>query len=287
MKNIFVVEDEVMLQQLYSDLLSMRGYNILGVASNGEEAVDKYKGFDVRPDLVIMDHRMPGMGGLEAAQVIREFDPLANIIIISADDRAVWDSVKLGIASMRKPFSVTDLMTTLESSLPKGDPKIDVKESVPMPDYLKPRAMYLFEEEEGTSAIEHFRTLISNGYKGIIFTRKHPDTLLGTPWIKDIPTIWLSTAPTSNIPTISPGNIQKILIMLQSALVENTKLVVMVLGYEFIFTNVEFERVLNLVQVLGDRIAASESAFVIFSMDSSVIPDREAKLIKKEFKVVN
>jgi len=283
MKDVFIVEDEVMLQQLYTDVLTMKGYNIIGIAANGEEAIEMYRKFQTRPDLVIMDHRMPGIGGLEAAQTIRMEDPKANIIMISADDSAVWESIKMGIPGMRKPFSISDLMATIEDSLPRDIPSEGSVKGPPIPEYVKPRTMYLAEEEDGRKGMDLFRSLIANGYRGLVFTRRHPETLRSDKVFRDIPLIWLSTTPASDIPTISPRNVQKILIMMGSAIAENPRTAIMVLGYEFILTNLEFERALNLVQVMNDRISASGECVAIFSMDTSVLEGKAAKLIRKEF----
>jgi len=287
MKDVFIVEDEEMLQQLYTDVLTMKGYNIVGIASTGEEAVKRYKEFPSRPDLVIMDHRMPGMGGLEAAQVIRTDDPEANIILVSADDTAVWESIKLGIVGMRKPFSITDLIATIESSSPKdASVKPLARKVPPIPSGIKGSGLYLIDEEDGKKGMEVLSAFLENGYKGICFTRKHPDTVRSRSGLQEIPIVWFSTTPSGSIPTISPQNVQKILIMLQTAMSESDRTVILVMGYEFILTNLEFERSLNLVQVLNDRTMAAKDTVVIFSLDTSILPEREAKLLRREFKVL-
>lgn len=286
MRDVFIVEDEVMLQQLYADVLAMKGYEIVGVAANGEEAVARYRGFATRPDLVIMDHRMPGMGGLEAAQTIRLEDPEANIIIISADDAAVWESIRQGIPAMRKPFSISDLLTTIENSFPRDGSSEPGSGIPPIPLYFKPRSLYLADEEDGEKGIALFQALVENNYKGLVFSRRHPEALRPIHGFRDVPIIWLSTASIGDNPTISPNNVQKMLIMIGAAMAENPRTAVLVLGYEFILTNLEFDRALNLVQVLNDKVTSSKEAAVIFSMDTSVLEERSAKLMKKEFRMV-
>ncbi|MEA3559195.1 MAG: response regulator, partial [Candidatus Thermoplasmatota archaeon] len=166
MMDVFIVEDEEMIQQLYKDILSMRGYNVAGVACTGEEAVEMFRGFEKKPDLVIMDHRMPGMGGLDAARMIQDIDPEMKIILVSADDNAVWEALKMGIVGMKKPFNMGDLLSTIEASIPKSSIPGPVKEKVEP--ILKKNGLYLVEEEDGERGFELFTELTGSGYSGLM-----------------------------------------------------------------------------------------------------------------------
>jgi len=114
MRSVFIVEDEELITRLYSDVLTMRGYDIIGSASNGEEALEKYRKLPSRPDVILLDHRMPGMGGLAAARTILKEDPEARIIVVSADEGAIQEALKMGLFAMKKPFNLRDLLVTLE-----------------------------------------------------------------------------------------------------------------------------------------------------------------------------
>ena len=81
MKKILIIEDEVHLRQLYQTELSDEGYNVV-VAKNGFEGVDLCK--KEKPDLVVVDIRMPGMDGLETISQILEHDRSRPVIIHSA-----------------------------------------------------------------------------------------------------------------------------------------------------------------------------------------------------------
>ncbi|MFZ0389291.1 MAG: response regulator [Calditrichia bacterium] len=92
MKNILIVEDDQSQQMLYKEEFSDLGYEIR-LASNGAEALGKVQ--QLRPDLVIMDIRMPGMSGLETLRKMLNDDPNVPIIINSAyshykDDFMSW-----------------------------------------------------------------------------------------------------------------------------------------------------------------------------------------------------
>ncbi len=286
MMDVFIVEDEEMIQQLYRDILSMRGYNVSGVAGTGEEAVEMFKGFEKKPDLVIMDHRMPGMGGLEAARLIQDLDPSTKLILVSADDNAVWEALKMGIVGMKKPFNISDMLSTLEASAPRSSPdgeKVEAKRKQPT---LKKSGLYLVKEENGEKGIRLFRELLDAGYGGLVFTRKHPNYLKEMKGMKDVPAAWFSSTPVKEITCISPLNIQKMLIMVQSAMTQGERSAVLVLGFEYILTNIDFNRALNLLQVLNDRIMTSDGSIVIFSMDLDILGDRERKLMMREFEEI-
>jgi two-component system, chemotaxis family, chemotaxis protein CheY len=114
-KNIFIVEDEADLMEFYIDALEISGHVIVGNAGNGAEAVEKYSKLKTRPDVIIMDHRMPVKNGLEAAREILLFDPAAKIIFASADKSVEPEARALGIADFKtKPFSLEKLLRNIE-----------------------------------------------------------------------------------------------------------------------------------------------------------------------------
>lgn len=286
MMDVFIVEDEEMIQELYKDILSMRGYNVAGVASTGEEAVEMFKAFEKKPDLIIMDHRMPGMGGLEAARVISDLDSSTKLILVSADDNAVWEALKMGIVGMKKPFNIGDMLSTIEASAPKTPSVPDIPEMKDEPTLTR-SGLYLVQEEEGKRGIELFRELVEAGYNGLIFTRKHPDNIRSIKGLDEVPIAWFSSTPMKDVTCISPLNIQKMLIMVQSAMSQSDRTAVLVYGFEYILTNINFDRALNLLQVLNDRIMTSQNSMLIFSMDLDILGERDRKMISREFEKID
>jgi YesN/AraC family two-component response regulator len=285
MMDVFIVEDEEMIQQLYRDVLSMRGYNVVEVAETGEEAVDKFREFKQKPDLVIMDHRMPGMGGLDAARMIMEEDPSTKIILVSADDNAVWEALKIGIVGMKKPFNIGDLLSAIEASTPKDSPKKKEKSQVPEAP-IKHSGLYLVEELDAERSVDIFKALLANDYKGMAFSRKHPDFLKGLVGEDDLPVVWFTSTPVKEYTCISPINIQKMLIMVQSAISNNEKSAILIWGFEYILTNINFDRALNLLQVLNDRVMTTRDCILLFSMDLEILGERERKLVAREFEIL-
>jgi CheY-like chemotaxis protein len=94
MKRILVVDDEEDIRLLYQEVLEEEGYEV-ELAGGGEEALEKLKQW--KPDLVTLDLKMPGIGGLEVLERIREQDKDIPVIICTAygeykRDLATWAS---------------------------------------------------------------------------------------------------------------------------------------------------------------------------------------------------
>ncbi len=95
-------------------ILSRNGYDVVGEAENGKQAIEKYK--NLKPDIVTMDVHMPEMGGIEAiGQIIKE-DSKANIIVISAagDKIHIIDAITCGAKNfIVKPFTEDKVVDAL------------------------------------------------------------------------------------------------------------------------------------------------------------------------------
>ena len=93
---VLIVDDHALFRDGISSLLKARGYQVVGEASDGQEAVVRAR--ELRPDLVLMDIRMPQMGGLEATRLIKAEMPEIKIIIltVSDDDEDLFEAIKSG-----------------------------------------------------------------------------------------------------------------------------------------------------------------------------------------------
>ncbi|MBY9005343.1 MAG: response regulator [Candidatus Lokiarchaeota archaeon] len=120
MASIFIVEDDKSIQTLYKKYLKLYGYNVLDTANNGEEAIEKFKLFNKKPDIILMDHRMPLKDGLTATKEILELDTKSNIIFASADKKIKNEALSMGITGfLEKPFSLEILIEYINKVIPK------------------------------------------------------------------------------------------------------------------------------------------------------------------------
>lgn len=79
---ILICDDSILARKQLKDILVQHGYNNFLEASNGQEAIDVYKAN--KPDLIFVDIVMPVKDGVQAIHEIHEFDPEANIVVVSS-----------------------------------------------------------------------------------------------------------------------------------------------------------------------------------------------------------
>lgn len=105
MKKILIVDDSRVSRKMIRNMLESSGFEVVGEAINGKEGCELFK--KISPDVVLMDITMPEMNGLEALKIIKEDNPEAKIIIISAagqDDNKIA-AIKAGAEDfITKPY---------------------------------------------------------------------------------------------------------------------------------------------------------------------------------------
>jgi DNA-binding response OmpR family regulator len=113
---ILVVDDEPDFCEALGDFLEAKGCSVLE-AHDGDQALAVYR--QERPDVVLLDVRMPGKDGLEALRELRAFDPEARVIMITAvpegelDKQAIADVDEGTLDYITKPFDLHSLERTL------------------------------------------------------------------------------------------------------------------------------------------------------------------------------
>lgn len=117
MTTVVIAEDEAIIRLDLRETLVDEGYDVIGETGRGDEAVELVR--RLQPDLVILDIKMPGMGGLEAARLITE-DRLAAVLILTAfsqRDLIVQARDAGALAYLVKPFQRSDLVPAIEVAL--------------------------------------------------------------------------------------------------------------------------------------------------------------------------
>lgn len=112
---VLIVEDEIINAKILQDFLKTKGYNIIGIVTKGEDAVDFVKVH--RPDLILMDIELAGkMNGVEAAIKINEQDEIPILYITSKTNKDIVDKARETepVGYIIKPFSPIQLEITLE-----------------------------------------------------------------------------------------------------------------------------------------------------------------------------
>lgn len=105
MPKILIVDDASLIRVVLKEIISNKGFEIVGEAKDGFEAVSKYKIYS--PDIVIMDITMPGFNGIEALKQILAINPQAKVIICSSlgQKQLVAEAIQIGACDfIVKPF---------------------------------------------------------------------------------------------------------------------------------------------------------------------------------------
>lgn len=102
---VLIVDDAIFMRTMIRDILEKNGFEIVGEAGTGKEAVEKFT--RLKPDLITMDIVMPEMGGIEAVKSIIKIDKQAKILMCSAmgQKALVIEAIQAGAKDfVVKPF---------------------------------------------------------------------------------------------------------------------------------------------------------------------------------------
>jgi len=99
---VLIVDDALFIRRTLKMMLEQNGYEVVGEAENGMEAILKYK--ELKPDVVTMDVTMPQMDGITALKAIKKMNPSAKVVMITA--MGLESTVKEAVLSGANGFIV-------------------------------------------------------------------------------------------------------------------------------------------------------------------------------------
>jgi two-component system, chemotaxis family, chemotaxis protein CheY len=118
MARVLVVDDAAFMRKMVTDALTKGGHEVIGEASNGIEAVERYR--ELRPEVTTLDITMPDKDGLATLQEIIGLDPGARVIMCSAlgQESKVLESIKIGAKDfIVKPFKAERVLGAVDKAL--------------------------------------------------------------------------------------------------------------------------------------------------------------------------
>jgi len=117
-RTVLICDDAIFMRTVLGDILREAGFDVVGEAETGREAVEKYR--ELQPDLVTMDIVMPDMGGIDAVREIIKEHPKARIIMCSAmgQQALVVEAIQAGARDfIVKPFQPARVLEAVQRVL--------------------------------------------------------------------------------------------------------------------------------------------------------------------------
>lgn len=154
---VLIAEDEALIRLDLAEMLREEGYQVVGEAGDGQEAVELAE--SLRPDLVIMDVKMPRRDGIDAAAEIaaKRIAPVVVLTAFSQRDLVEKARDAGAMAYLVKPFSITDLVPAIEVAVSRFAEIARLEQEVAdLGDRLESRK--LIERAKGLLQAEHSMT---------------------------------------------------------------------------------------------------------------------------------
>ncbi len=120
MARVLVADDASFMRQMIREIVEAEGYEVVGEAADGDEAIETYK--EIQPDLVMMDIVMPRRSGIDAVKAILKLNPKARVIMCSAlgQETLVAEAMDAGASDfIVKPFKPDSVIATVKKVVEK------------------------------------------------------------------------------------------------------------------------------------------------------------------------
>jgi two-component system chemotaxis response regulator CheY len=114
-QTVLICDDAIFMRTMIGDILKQAGFQVVGEAENGQQAVERYR--ELKPDFVTMDIVMPDMGGIDAVREIVKEDPGAKILMCSAmgQQALVIEAIQAGARDfVVKPFQPSRVLEAVQ-----------------------------------------------------------------------------------------------------------------------------------------------------------------------------
>ena len=164
-KRILIADDESIILMDLREMLANLGYLVVGEANDGQSAVNMAR--ELRPDLVVMDIKMPDMDGIEAARVLTA-EKIAPVLLLTAYSQQdlIEQAREAGVVGyLVKPFRESNLAPAIEITLARFDEfQVVQKEVDDLKEALETRKLVdrakgILMDSQGLSEQEAFRRI--------------------------------------------------------------------------------------------------------------------------------
>lgn len=147
---------------------------------------------------------------------------------------------------------------------------------------LDPRRCYLIKDNDPQVALNIFKKMvITQGMHGLLVTRTLPSRIRENLKLQKTPIVWLTTNRISQETCVSPSGIAELSGVIVSFLNQTKNGVILIEGLEYLISQNNFRSILNLIQLVNDKIMMSDSRLVL-TLDPRTLDEKEVHLIKKE-----